>query len=143
MHFLSDLQLIQLSRFTEPNADLVVAEVKKHVPFPIKRAFAVRADSKTVRGKHAHRRCTQVLICLHGAVRVSCDDGVDRREIELRLPHEAVLIPPSLWAEQLYLETPTILLVLCDRLFEEEDYIRNRKEFEQYRAMAERSRELE
>jgi dTDP-4-dehydrorhamnose 3,5-epimerase-like enzyme len=143
MHSLSDLRFIQLSRFVEPNGELVIAEVEKHVPFPVKRAFVVRADSNVMRGQHAHRRCSQVLVCLHGAVRLSCDDGVEQREVELNQPHQAVLIPPSLWAEQLYLETPTILLVLCDRLFEEADYIRDRKEFEQYRVAIARSKDVE
>jgi len=134
MYVLSDMRIIQLSRFVELNAELVAAEVGKHVPFAINRVFVVRADSNSIRGMHAHRRCTQVLVCLHGTVRVSCDDGVDRREIQLGSPDQALLIPPTLWAEQVYVESPTILLVLCDRMFEEDDYIRDREQFERFRA---------
>ena len=142
IHSLSDLQLIQLSRFIEPNGELIVAEVQKHLPVPINRVFAVRADSNAIRGKHAHRQCTQVLICLYGAVRVSCDDGIAKREVELDRPDCGLLIPPSIWVEQLYLKSPTILLVLCDRLFEEEDYIRDREQFERYRGWTEKQRRM-
>jgi dTDP-4-dehydrorhamnose 3,5-epimerase-like enzyme len=143
MHALSELKIIQLGRFTSPNGELIVAEVEKHIPTAIKRAFAIRAGLNAIRGQHAHRRCTQILVCLHGAVRVICDDGRDRQVVELNQPDQALLIPPSIWAEQLYLESPTILLVLCDRLFDEADYIRDRKEFEQYRAVAARPKDVE
>lgn len=128
------IRSFDLPVFTKPDSQLVVAEAEKQLPISIGRVFAVRAERDTVRGNHAHRRCTQVLVCLHGRVSVRCDDGNSSRIVELERPNAALLIPPSIWAEQTYLDSPTVLLVLCDRPFEEEDYIRSRKEFEAYRA---------
>lgn len=121
--------------FVKPDSELVVAEAESHLPISIQRVFAIRAEKGTMRGNHAHRQCTQVLVCLHGKVAVRCDDGDSSRTVELDRPSRALLIPPSIWAEQTYLESPTLLMVLCDRPFEEEDYIRDRAEFEKYRTM--------
>ena len=35
------------------------------------------------------------------------------------------MLPPMIWAEQVYKLDKSILTVLCDRIYEEEDYIRN------------------
>ena len=36
----------------------------------------------------------------------------------------ALLIPPGIWAQQTYTVENSILTVLCDRIYEAEDYIR-------------------
>jgi hypothetical protein len=43
-----------------------------------------------------------------------------------------LLILPGVWAEQKYLENSSILTVLCDQPFNEEEYIRNYDEFKKY-----------
>ncbi|EMJ92094.1 WxcM-like domain protein [Leptospira alstonii serovar Sichuan str. 79601] len=40
-----------------------------------------------------------------------------------------LLIPPGIWSTQQYLDLGSVLLVLCDRGYEDEDYIRNYDEF--------------
>jgi hypothetical protein len=47
----------------------------------------------------------------------------------LDTPQKALHIPPGLWAEQIYRDPATLLLVLCDRLYEAEDYIRDMEAF--------------
>jgi hypothetical protein len=39
------------------------------------------------------------------------------------------VIPPGIWAEQVYEEENSILMVLCDREYDEGDYIRDFNEF--------------
>lgn len=133
---LSALRIIPLPSFSQQGSELVVAECEEHLPIPIRRVFTVRAEKNTARGKHAHRRCSQILICLNGIVEVNCKDGSDERSIRLDRRDRALLIPPSIWAEQIYLVSPTILLVLCDKPFEEDDYIRDWQEFETFRTPA-------
>ncbi|GMQ82803.1 MAG: hypothetical protein BMS9Abin05_2265 [Rhodothermia bacterium] len=133
MNSISDLQLIELPRFSGDNGELFVVEADSHLPMSIARVFVVRAGEGAIRGQHAHRLCSQVLFCVHGAIRVSCDDGSSQRDIELGSPEHAILVPPSIWGEQTFLTRDSVLVVLCDRKFEEKDYIRNRIEFDRYR----------
>jgi len=44
------------------------------------------------------------------------------------------LIPPTIWAEQTYLQENTIVLVLCDQFYDEADYIRDYDAFLQWRS---------
>jgi dTDP-4-dehydrorhamnose 3,5-epimerase-like enzyme len=117
--------VLTLSRIDDDCA-LVIAEAKKHVPFDIRRVFFVTAVAAgEMRGHHAHRRCHQLLVCPAGAVSVRLSDGAANRIVELDAPQKALHIPPGLWAEQTYRDPATVLLVLCDRPYEAEDYIRD------------------
>lgn len=46
--------------------------------------------------------------------------------------NQALLTPPGIWAEQTYLEKDTTLMVACDALYDEADYIRDYEEFLKY-----------
>ena len=43
-----------------------------------------------------------------------------------------VEVKPGIWGEQMYLEDNTILVVLSDYLYDENDYIRNYNEFKNF-----------
>ena len=122
------VKLIELPYLKENNGDLVVVE-GEIIPFSIKRVFNVRAQKGNIRGRHAHRHCSQLLICTNGAVEVKCDN-INTTEIYLLdKPNLGLFIAPGIWADQKYLENNTILTVLCDRPFEEADYLRNYDDF--------------
>ena len=122
------VKLIELPYHKENNGDLVVVE-GEIIPFSIKRVFNVRQQKGDIRGKHAHRHCSQLLICTNGAVEVKCDDISTTEIYVLDKPNFGLFIPPGIWADQKYIENNTILTVLCDRPFEEADYLRNYEDF--------------
>ena len=122
------VKLIELPYLKENNGDLVVVE-GEIIPFSIKRVFNVRQQKGDIRGKHAHRHCSQLLICTNGAVEVTCDDSSTTEIYVLDKPNFGLFIPPGIWADQKYIEDNTTLTVLCDRPYEEADYIRNYDDF--------------
>ena len=122
------VKLIKFPYLKENNGDLVVVE-GEIIPFSIKRVFNVRQQKGDIRGRHAHRHCSQLLICTNGAVEVKCDDSCTTETYILDKPNFGLFIPPGIWADQKYMENNTILTVLCDRLFEEADYLRNYDDF--------------
>ena len=122
------VKLIELPYLKENNGDLVVVE-GNIIPFNISRVFTVRASKDSVRGEHAHRHCSQLLICTNGAVEVKCDDTRTTEIYALDKPNFGLLIPPGIWADQKYIEDNTTLTVLCDQPYEEADYIRNYDDF--------------
>ena len=122
------VKLIELPYLKENNGDLVVVE-GEIIPFSIKRVFNVRQQKGDIRGKHAHRHCSQLLICTNGAVEVKCDNSRTNEIYVLDKPNFGLFIPPGIWADQKYIENNTILTVLCDRLFEEADYLRTYEDF--------------
>ena len=127
---MKSVKLIELPYHKENNGDLVAVEGESNViPFSIKRVFNVRAQKGNIRGRHAHRQCSQLLICTNGSIEVKCDDGSTNELYVLDKPNFGLVIAPGVWAEQRYMENNTILTVLCDRPFEEVDYLRNYEDF--------------
>lgn len=117
-------RVVQLPAFSESNGLLVVPSAI-HEGFSLKRVFFVRGNAGDIRGQHAHRRCSQLLVCVAGAVRVLTDNGADELAHQLHEPTAGVLVPPMVWCEQEYQADGTVLLVLCDQDFDEDDYIRD------------------
>ena len=135
------VSMVEFPYFQDSNGDLTVMEgLTDPVPFKIARIFNVRAEKGNVRGHHAHRHCTQFLVCANGAVEVSCDDGSQKKSYILDRPSAGLLIQPGVWAEQKYLKNDTVLTVLCDLPFQEEEYIRNYGEFISYLARAKKEK---
>jgi dTDP-4-dehydrorhamnose 3,5-epimerase-like enzyme len=130
---LSSVYLVKLPHHFEENGDLVVMEGQKNVPFAIARVFVVRAPEGAIRGCHAHKACAQFLTCPRGSVAVVCTDGSQSAEFELIHPSMGLYVPPGIWAEQKYKTRDATLTVLCDRIYESEDYIREYSEFLEYR----------
>ena len=132
LNTISSIILIDLPHFSREDGDLVVMETGV-VPFSIARVFSVRAKHNAVRGDHAHRQCIQLLICASGCVEVLCDDGTETATYVLDSPSQGLLVPAGIWARQTYKQENSVLTVLCDRGYEEEDYIRDYSEFSAYR----------
>ncbi len=70
-----------------------------------------------------------MLVVLQGNVKVKTDDGQEVKSFLLSCLSSGLVIPPMTWATQDYETDGSALLVLCDQLFDEEDYIRDRKDF--------------
>jgi dTDP-4-dehydrorhamnose 3,5-epimerase-like enzyme len=109
---------------------LVPIESNYDVPFPIKRVFYVYGvKDQNDRGKHAHYKTKQVLICVHGKVEVLVDDGKKQQKYLLESPQQALYIPEMIWDEQVYLTEDTVLLVFSNTKYNPEDYIDDFNEF--------------
>jgi len=133
LYTLKSVAVIELPAHFAPNGDLVVMEGITHVPFAIARVFVVVAQAGAIRGQHAHKRCTQFVACPNGVVEILCDDGIEQAKYVLDRPGFGLLIPPSIWAQQMYQAPGSVLTVLCDRPYDAQDYIRDYAEFLAYR----------
>lgn len=115
------------------SGNLFIFDYEKDLGKIIKRSFLVSCSKKTHRGKHAHKKLTQFLVCINGKCKVICDDGSSKKEIILDSPNQLLKIPNQIWAEQFYQEKNTSLLVMCDDIYDENDYIRDYEVFIKYR----------
>lgn len=124
------VKLIELPCFDDGSGDLVVIEAQSDsIPFKIKRVFNVSSPKNSIRGKHAHRECTQLFVCTNGSIKVACDNGIEVCQYVLNKSNLGLLISPGIWSQQEYIEENTILTVLCDQGYAEDDYIREYKGF--------------
>ncbi|MBF0358846.1 MAG: FdtA/QdtA family cupin domain-containing protein [Magnetococcales bacterium] len=128
------IRQLSFPKFSEDTGDLCIYESGQDIPMDIKRVFSVNSTHKgSKRGEHAHYNCVQILICLNGSCRVDCDDGKQKKTFILNSPDKGLYIPASIWVEQTYTEDGSTLLVLCDHVFSEDDYIRDYDDFISYR----------
>jgi WxcM-like, C-terminal len=127
------VQTIDLPRYARLDGEVVVAEGGNTVPFAIGRMFTVKAPGGAKRGEHAHRLCSQFMICVHGVIDIVCDDGRERRTFALDRGNLALMVPPTIWNTVMFRQADSILAVLCDRGYEEHDYIRSYAEFLAFR----------
>jgi dTDP-4-dehydrorhamnose 3,5-epimerase-like enzyme len=136
MNKLTEARLIDLPRHARADGEVVVAEAAAEVPFRIERMFALAAPAGAQRGGHAHRRCSQFMICVNGAVEVVCEDGRRKNTYTLDRRNQALLVPPGLWNVVEFRQEDSVLIVLCDRVYEADDYIRAYPEFLSFRESA-------
>ena len=129
---MSDARLINFPKHEDVSDILCVYQCGEHVPFDIQRVFTIAARKDEIRGNHAHKKCTQLLVCLRGQIRAWCDDGASVTEYMLDNMGVGLLVPPGVWAREEYLLEGTVLMVLCDRGYEPDDYIRDYNDYKTY-----------
>ena len=125
-----DCALYLMRRMTDARGSLTVGEVPTEVPFNPARYFTVfDVPSRELRGEHAHKRCQQFLLCVHGSCRVLLDDGTSRQEVLLDRPDMGVFMPEMIWGTQYRYSPDAVLLVFASRPYEAGDYLRSYDEF--------------
>lgn len=109
---------------------LVALEEQKNIPFVIKRVYYIY-DTKpdVVRGKHAHPNLKQVAICVKGSCKFILDDGISKETIVLNHPNIGVYIGENIWREMIDFSPDCVLMVLANDYYNENEYIRNYKDF--------------
>lgn len=124
-----DYQLITLPKIEDPRGNLSVIE-NDVIPFEIKRVYYLYdVPSGAERGGHAHKEQLEFLIALSGSFDVVLNDGNEQINITLNRPNVGLLIPTGVWRELQNFSSGSVCLVLASAVFEEEDYIRDFKQF--------------
>jgi len=77
-----------------------------------------------------------LMLCVTGGLDVTCDNANGRKTFSLDSPEKALLVPSGLWVEIRFKQNESVLIVLCDRVYEEGDYIRDYAEFLAFRKAA-------
>ena len=119
---------INLRRFHETNGSVTVFE-EGSIPFPVRRTFLVEAEIGESRGYHAHKVCQQLLVAVHGEITIYTTNGLTESAHHLTNSNYGLVIPALVWATQHYVAPESRLLVVCDQLFDETDYIRDYEVF--------------
>lgn len=120
----------ELPYISDPRGNLTVGEFGKTLPFIPKRYFVTfDVPNFHLRGEHAHRKCEQFLVCVHGSCAVVVDDGAHREEFLLDRPTFGVYVPPMVWATEYKHSPDSTLMVFASHHYDPADYIRDYDEF--------------
>lgn len=123
-------RIITLPEIADARGRLMFGEEGRHIPFAVKRIFAIYGVAEGAqRGGHAHRRQQQFIIMLSGECRIMIRAGASEREQWLRKPTEGLYVPPVTWIVLDAFSTGAVCLVLTSGVYDEADYIRDPGEF--------------
>ncbi len=125
------VKLLDLTTRGDERGSLIALEGKSaQVPFEIKRVYYIFGTHPTVvRGKHAHYRLKQLLICTSGQCDIEVFDGTTRQTIHLHTPTQGLLIEGFIWREIKNFSPNCVLMVLASERYDEKDYVRNYAQF--------------
>lgn len=131
MNKIADIcKIIFFKEMGDERGNLVVIEGNQDIPFPIKRVFYMYgSDPDVIRGQHANRRSSFILINVGGTSKVRITNGREELIVTLDKPRMGVYIPPMYWKDMYDFSSDSILLVLSDEHYDGSEYIRSYDQF--------------
>ena len=129
------MKLINIQHMTSKNPEdgslCVTESLSAAIQFDIKRVYYTYGVKEgIVRGHHAHKALEQVLVCIHGAIKVTLDYGNGNLDtILLDNPSVGLYVGPSVWRTMQWKISDSVLLVLASEHYNASDYIRDYNEF--------------
>lgn len=131
---INDCKLIDLRKISDRRGNLTVIEGNQDVPFDVKRVYYLYdVPGGESRGAHAHKALYQLIIAASGSFTVTLNDGKHRKAYNLNRSYYGLLIVPGIWRVLDDFSSGAVLLCLASEHYDEEDYIRNYKEFKKYK----------
>lgn len=121
----------KINFFKDSRGKLVSIDHKKFKFFSIKRTFFIHfVKRKVIRGKHAHKKCSQFIICISGKIKINIiDHKLKKKSFILSSLDKGIYIRPYTWIEITSMENNTSLACFADRKYEKLDYINTLTEF--------------
>jgi len=112
------------------DGSLVALENSKEIPFDVKRVYYIWGTKRDViRGRHAHRKLEQVIICMAGTCDFILDNGTEKETVHLDNPSKGLLIRHNIWREFTNFSPDCVIMVLASEKYDESDYIRDYQTF--------------
>lgn len=109
---------------------ITVVEESTGLPFAIKRVYTIFCDNfDVVRGRHAHYKLNQIIVCVSGSCKIKLDNGTILEEYNLDSPTNGLIVKDMIWREITNFSKNCIIVVLASEAYDENDYIRNYEEF--------------
>ncbi len=132
------IRLIPLQTIPMPNGVLGVAEVSKHIGFPVHRAYYIKeVPTGQERGGHGHKNLRQCFLCLRGGATLKVAKGGRTETVRLGDgPPTAVVVGPGSWRDLSDFSHDSVIIVLASEEYDEADYIRKYADFERWEQAA-------
>lgn len=131
---IADCKLIDLRKISDRRGNLTVIEGNHDIPFDVKRVYYLYdVPGGESRGAHAHKALYQLIIAANGSFTVTLNDGKHKKAYNLNRSYYGLLVVPGIWRVLDDFSSGAVLLCLASEHYEEEDYIRNYKEFKNYK----------
>lgn len=123
-------RIIELSKHIDVRGNLSVIEQLKDIPFEIIRTYWIYdVPGGEERWGRAFKEAQEFIVSLSGSFDVILDDGVNKEVFTLNRSYYGLYIPNGVWRVLDNFSTNAVALVLSSTPYDESDYIRDYKEF--------------
>jgi len=127
------IKIYKNKTFKKKTGILIPVNFDKKYPIHPKRIFFIYGKRNAIRGDHAHKKCSQFFYCLSGKILIKVDNLKKKYNYILdNVSNKSLLIPAKHWCSVKFLEKKSLVMVICDRYYEYNDYIHSYKEFKKY-----------
>jgi dTDP-4-dehydrorhamnose 3,5-epimerase-like enzyme len=123
-------QIIDLPKILDKRGNLSFFEHPNQIPFEIKRTYWIYdVPGGDVRGSHAFKEQQEFIIALSGSFDVRIHDGKEEKLFSLNRSYYGLYIPKMYWRKLENFSTNSLALIVSDKSYDENDYIRDFEEF--------------
>lgn len=123
---MKNCKIVNFNEITDHRGKMIPIEYPKQLEFPLKRIYYIFDVKDGVRkGYHSHNDLEQILIAVHGKVKVLIKTPYEEEIVELDSPNKGLYIGPMIWREMFDFENEAVLVVLASHEYDENDYIRD------------------
>ena len=130
---LADICWIDIPHHDDDRGTLTVLEGSSF-PFEIRRIFYMHHIPVGIeRGGHARPYTQQCIITVAGSFTLDVSDGTATKTFVLEDPNRGLYLPKMIWVRLYKFHPGTVILVLCDTLYDVQDEIRDFAEFRRRR----------
>jgi len=117
--------ILKVKKIKNVNGTLMPLYFNKIHSFKTKRIFIVKGDKNFIRGQHAHKKCTQIILQIEGETEIEVTNKKKYKFILKSTQNKMLRIPPMNWVNITFKKNKTSFLVLCDVNFSKKEYIYN------------------
>ena len=119
-----------IDHIQDDRGNLSVAEFGKHFDFKIERIFYLSNIGKDEqRGDHAHEQLNQFILCLAGSFDIILDNGKVKETYSMSNNGKGLFVDGLVWRTMSNFTSDAVMLVLCDRIYQDDIVIRDYDEF--------------
>jgi hypothetical protein len=131
---ISDCKLLDLPKIHAESGVITSINNSELIPFETKRVYYLYdVPNRADRGAHAHKELHQLVVAVLGSFDIELFDGTDKMKYKLNQPDQGILIVPGIWRNLNNFSGGGICLVLASHEYEELDYIRDYREYLEYK----------
>lgn len=118
--------IIDLPKILDERGNLSFFENENQIHFKIKRSYWIYdVPGGETRGGHAFKEQQEFIIALSGSFDVLLNDGREERRYHLNRSYYGLYVPNMIWRSMENFSTNSLALIVSDKFYSSEDYIRD------------------
>lgn len=131
-----DCNIIHLNKIHNRAGNITPVENNVHIPFAVKRVYYLYdIPGGESRAAHGHKQLEQFIVAASGSFDITIDDGINKKTVQLNRPYMGLHIQPGIWRDISNFSSGAICLVLASMLYTEADYLRDYRQFKNYKQL--------